>query len=168
MSFEPIRFHRPFFTLLSLGILIGSGCSSWETGVYKEGLVTESGEPAYVKVQHCLISFNEVPEVNTNLTREQAEQLAQELFQQAKEGENFDRIVVRHTNDSAPGIYRMANRGYDSDTSSLLPGNKVYARDDMAISFGDVGFSLDVGEVGMAPFDPDKSPFGWHIIKRLE
>jgi hypothetical protein len=31
-----------------------------------------------------------------------------------------------------------------------------------------VGFSLKVGEIGMAEFDHANSRFGWHIIKRLE
>ena len=38
----------------------------------------------------------------------------------------------------------------------------------MVAAFGDVGFKLDVGEVGMAPYDPAKSKYGWHIIKRLK
>jgi len=41
-------------------------------------------------------------------------------------------------------------------------------RDEMAPAFGDVGFALKVGEVGMAPYDKTKSPFGIHIIKRLQ
>jgi len=37
----------------------------------------------------------------------------------------------------------------------------------MVAGFGDVGFALAEGEVGLASFDEEKSPFGWHIIKRL-
>lgn len=37
----------------------------------------------------------------------------------------------------------------------------------MVPAFGDVGFALEVGDVGMADYDAEKSPFGWHIIKRL-
>ncbi|MFT5290095.1 MAG: peptidyl-prolyl cis-trans isomerase B (cyclophilin B) [Planctomycetota bacterium] len=35
-------------------------------------------------------------------------------------------------------------------------------------SFGETAFGLDVEEIGMASFDEAKSPFGFHIIKRLE
>jgi parvulin-like peptidyl-prolyl isomerase len=38
----------------------------------------------------------------------------------------------------------------------------------MVPAFGDAGFPLKVGEIGMADFDPQKSPYGWHIVKRLE
>ena len=55
----------------------------------------------------------------------------------------------------------MTNRG------AAAPPN-TYKRSDMALSFGDVSFKLDVGEIGMAGFNPELSPYGWHIIKRLE
>ena len=32
----------------------------------------------------------------------------------------------------------------------------------------DVGFKLDTGGIGMSSFDPQKSPYGWHVIKRLQ
>lgn len=37
----------------------------------------------------------------------------------------------------------------------------------MVPAFGDVGFGLQIGEVGLAEYDEAKSPFGWHVIKRL-
>jgi parvulin-like peptidyl-prolyl isomerase len=38
----------------------------------------------------------------------------------------------------------------------------------MVKSFGDVGFRLKVGEIGVATWDATASPFGWHIIKRVK
>ena len=38
----------------------------------------------------------------------------------------------------------------------------------MVAGFGDVGWRLQVGEVGVAPFHSRKSPYGWHIIKRVQ
>lgn len=34
-------------------------------------------------------------------------------------------------------------------------------------AFGDVGFTLAPGEIGLAEYDERRSPFGWHLIKRL-
>ena len=34
--------------------------------------------------------------------------------------------------------------------------------------FGNAGFPLAVGEVGIADFDQRNSPYGWHIVKRLK
>lgn len=42
------------------------------------------------------------------------------------------------------------------------------ARKNMVRSFGDVGFALEVGEIGIADFDTTTSPFGFHIIQRVK
>jgi parvulin-like peptidyl-prolyl isomerase len=38
----------------------------------------------------------------------------------------------------------------------------------MVAGFGDTSFSLAVGGMGMCAYDNARSPFGWHIIKRIE
>ena len=45
--------------------------------------------------------------------------------------------------------------------------NFAHPRGAMVPAFGDVGFALAVEEVGIASYDAEASPFGWHIIKRL-
>ncbi|MCH2102017.1 MAG: peptidylprolyl isomerase [Planctomycetes bacterium] len=47
-------------------------------------------------------------------------------------------------------------------------GERALPRDQMAGAFGDVGFKLQVGEVGLAKPDAQNSPFGYHIIKRIK
>ena len=47
-------------------------------------------------------------------------------------------------------------------------GRGAFCGSRMVQRFGDVGFGLEVGETGMAEYDPRTSPFGWHIIKRIE
>jgi hypothetical protein len=51
--------------------------------------------------------------------------------------------------------------------SEAKQASVVHPRAAMVPAFGDVGFGLEIGAVGMAEFDTEKSPFGWHIIKRL-
>ena len=41
-------------------------------------------------------------------------------------------------------------------------------REQMVPGFGDAAFPLKVGEVGIANYNSSTSPFGWHVIKRLE
>jgi parvulin-like peptidyl-prolyl isomerase len=38
----------------------------------------------------------------------------------------------------------------------------------MIPAFGNVGFALRVGGIGMAEYDAQQSPYGWHIIKRIK
>lgn len=159
--------HARYSTFAAFTLLISlAGCQSMQTDVYKEGLVAESGEPAYITVQHCLIGFQgSVPDAIRSM--EEAEILANQLLEQARAGEDFDKIVTQYTDDSPPGIYRMANNGYEGDMSSRIPSKNVYNRDGMVPAFGDTGFPLQVGEYGLAPFDPTNSPYGWHIVKRI-
>ena len=123
-----------------------------------------SPEPDRVAVQHILISFKgSIPKPSVTRTREEAEKLAQEVFERAKKGEDFDALVKQNTDDEYPGIYRMSNIGITPD-----PSKQEYSRAGMVKGFGDVGFSLPVGGIGMAEYDPQKSKYGWHIIKRIE
>jgi peptidyl-prolyl cis-trans isomerase C len=122
-------------------------------------------EPERVTVQHILIAFKGSLPDDTKVTRsrEDAEKLALQVFERAKAGEDFAAMVKMYTNDSYPGIYKMANKGVTPDKSK-----QEYSRTGMVKAFGDVGFGLEVGGVGLAVYDPATSRFGWHIIKRLE
>jgi hypothetical protein len=118
--------------------------------------------PEHIKVQHILISFaGKVPGKNITRTQEEARTLAAQVFDRAKKGEDFDSLVKTYTDDRAPGIYALANSG-------VTPSADEFSRDRMVPAFGEAGFSLAPGEIGMAEYDPARSPFGWHIIKRLE
>ena len=120
-----------------------------------------SPEPDRVAVQHILISFKgSIPKPTVTRTKEEAEKLAQEVFDRASKGEDFDALVKQYTDDEYPGIYRMSNIGITPD-----PSNQEYSRAGMVKGFGDVSFSLPVGGIGMAEYDPQKSKYGWHIIK---
>jgi parvulin-like peptidyl-prolyl isomerase len=122
-----------------------------------------SAEPDHIKVQHILIAFKGTLRGNKAVTRskEEAKELAYQLLERAQNGEDYDALVVEYTNDSAPGIYGMSNNG-------VTPAQGEYARGGMVGAFGNVGFVLEAGEIGIADFNPSTSPYGWHIIKRIE
>ena len=106
-----------------------------------------------IEMQHILIAFQGAPRM-TRVTRskDEAKALAQKVYAEVIAGGDFDELVKKYTDDSPPGIYRMTKAG----------------RTVMVKAFGDVGFRLKVGEIGVAPWDAKASPFGWHIIKRLK
>ncbi len=107
-----------------------------------------------ISIQHILISFKGAPRMPPSITRskDEAKTLAQQVYAEVVAGGDFDALVKKYTNDSAPGIYPMTKAG----------------RGGMVKGFGDVGFRLKVGEIGVAPWDAAASPYGWHIIKRLK
>jgi hypothetical protein len=119
-------------------------------------------EPDYIKVQHCLIAFKgSLPKPTVTRTKDEAKALAYDILERARKGENFDALVKQYTDDSPPGIYAMSNFG-----KATKPD--YYARNRMVPAFGDTGFPLQVGQYGIADFDAKKSPYGWHIVKRIE
>lgn len=117
-------------------------------------------EPERITLQHILISFAGAGTAATR-SREEASDLAAATLQRALQGEDFAALVEEVTDDSAPGIYRLANTGVAPE------GAGEYPRGRMVGAFGNVGFGLEVGGIGMADHDRATSPYGWHIIKRL-
>jgi parvulin-like peptidyl-prolyl cis-trans isomerase-like protein len=116
----------------------------------------------HIKLQHILISFaGKIQGKNITRSQEEARALANQVLERAKKGEDFDELVRTYTDDRAPGIYSLSNSG-------VSPAEGEFSRDRMVPAFGNVGFSLAPGEIGMAEYDPRTSPYGWHIIKRLE
>jgi len=117
--------------------------------------------PAHVEVQHILIGFaGSVPGKSITRTKEEAEKLAHEILDKARKGANFDSLVAKYTDDSPPGIYKMAGAG-------VPPQIGEFGRGQMVPAFGNVGFAISPGNIDIAEYDPSSSPFGWHIIKRL-
>ncbi|HYR69355.1 MAG TPA: peptidylprolyl isomerase [Candidatus Dormibacteraeota bacterium] len=117
--------------------------------------------PAHIEVQHVLIGFSgSVPGKNITRTKEEAMKLAHEILDKARKGANFDSLVAKYTDDSPPGIYKMAAEG-------VPPQQGEYGRKQMVPAFGNVGFAISPGNIDIAEYDPATSPFGWHIIKRL-
>lgn len=146
------------------------GCGSKEEAA--ESTTTESEEaasaakeePQLIAVQHILIAFDgSLPGRTITRTKEEAKALAETVFEKAKSGADFDVLVKENTDDSYPGIYKMANFSAQADMAQ-----EVFPRARMVPAFGNVGFVLDVGEIGLAEFDPQNSPYGWHVIKRVE
>lgn len=109
-----------------------------------------------VRVEHILISFNGTTTGSVR-TKTEAEQTTAALYAQVSEGANFSALRRKYSDDPGPGIYTMS-----------LDGSEGYPRVEMAPAFGNVGWRLEVGQVGVAAFAERTSPFGWHIIKRVE
>ena len=117
-------------------------------------------ESEHILVAHVLVSF---AGTRTKATRskEAAEKLAYEVLARARKGEDFNKLIKDLSDDEGEGIYGLANH-------RVNPVGTEFERRRMVPAFGDVGFKLEVGSIGMSVFDAQKSPFGWHIIKRLK
>ena len=124
-----------------------------------------NGEPGVITLKHVLIAFKGTGIEKVTRSREEAEKLAYDIVSRAKSGEDFDKLMKDYSDDSPEGgTYTMVNDG-------LQPSENEYARSGprgMVKAFGDVGFRISVGEVGVAEHHATDSPYGWHIIKRTK
>ena len=120
-------------------------------------ILDRPGEPGPVSVQHVLIGWKDTPmakqrqpdERAKNRTKADADKLAQEVLAKAKAPDaDFAKLMKEYSED--PG---SKDTGKAYDVSSDAP---------MVDSFKKLSLRLKEGEVGLV-----KSPFGWHIIKRL-
>ena len=126
-------------------------------------------QPDFVTVQHILIGFKgSVGDKVIDRTQEEAEQLANEILKKARSGGDFDALVKTHTDDEHPGIYTMANFFSPSNMSPDDGDQATFPRAGMVGAFGNTGFPLEVGEIGLANYDPETSKYGWHVIKRIK
>jgi hypothetical protein len=99
-----------------------------------------------------LIAFVGATRSTATRSRDEAEQLTGEIYAKVRNGEDFTKLMKQHTGDPGPGTYPMSKA----------------TRAGMVAGFGNVGWRLQVGEIGVAPYDTKDSPFGWHVIKRLK
>ncbi len=105
-----------------------------------------------VTLAHILISFSGARRSQETRTQAQAEALTARILAKIKAGADFNKLMKEFSGDPGGGTYPV----------------ELAKRDKMVPAFGNVGWRLKVNEVGVAPFDSKKSPFGFHIIKRIK
>jgi len=103
-----------------------------------------------VKVQHILIAFVGAKRgSDSNRTYEQAQQTAADVLARARKGEEFAALMKEYGRDEA-ATYMVR---HDSD---------------FVADFKAVALRLQPGEVGVVAHHRTRSPFGFHVIKRVE
>ena len=117
--------------------------------------------PDRIAVDHILVGVKSPSFPDGKRSAADARKVAYDLLGQLQAGADWAALKRAHSEDPPPGgPYAMTNRG-------VRPGRGEYPRDGMVPAFGDVGFALEVGAVGMADHDARTSPFGYHLIKRV-
>jgi hypothetical protein len=123
-----------------------------------------------VTVQHILISRFVTGTGGPDYVRErwneaESEIKAAEVFKEALETDDFDALVLRETYDSIsvdqPGVYAMTRMAADREEHETV-------RDAMVEHFWKAAWRLEVGEVGVVLYDRRNSPFGYHIMRRID
>ena len=113
-------------------------------------------ETGTVHVQHVLIGWKDAPAVKggrgdpraKDRTKEQADKMAQEILARVQKGEDMAKLMKEFSED--PG---------SKDNARAYP---VSPDAPMVEPFKNLSLRLKEGEAGLV-----KSPFGWHVIKRV-
>ena len=129
-------------------------------------------EPDHVEVDHILIGIENLNAAPGGFSGKwalpKARVIAYDLLARLKAGGDWAKAKEEYSEDGQPGNrggpYGMANYGVKT-----LPGERQRTGPQgMVPAFGNVGFKLAVGEIGIADFHPEASPYGFHIIKRTK
>ena len=157
---------------LSLALLVACGQEAPKPAMTQHGPatpVTATGEPERIVIDHILIMVKG-PARGTAKARyadpAEAKAVAYRILDEVKGDGDWAALKKEHSEDGAPGRpggpYTLVNHG-------VMPRSRSESkRSGMVPAFGDVGFGLKVGEISIADYDAVKSPFGYHIIKRIK
>ena len=145
------------FFLIAAMLAPGTMVSADESAKPKSKVPTKPAkEPSRVAAAHILIAYKGSPAIAADSTRtkEEALQRAKEIVAKARMPEVRWEQVVKE---------------YSEDPRAIENGGKigVFQRADLGPAFTDVGdalFSMEVGQIS----DPIESPFGFHVLTRLE
>ena len=118
-------------------------------------ILARPAEAGPVQVQHVLIGWKDVPAAKRgqdarakDRTKQQADDLAKGILEKARGGADFAALMKESSED--PG---------SKDSGRVYP---VSTDTPMVEPFKNLSLRLKMGEVGLV-----KSPFGWHVIKRV-
>jgi parvulin-like peptidyl-prolyl isomerase len=117
-------------------------------------ILARPAEAGPVQVQHVLLGWKDAPaaartkDPRAQRTKAEADKLAQDVLAKVKAGGDMAALMKEFSED--PGSKDNA-RAYD-----------VTADGQMVEPFKNLSLRLKIGEAGLV-----KSPFGWHVIKRV-
>lgn len=120
-------------------------------------ILARQPETGTINVQHVLIGWKDTPAAKAGRVDDKAkdrdkaaaDKIAQDVLAKVKAGEDMAKLMKEFSED--PG---------SKDNGRSYP---VSADAPMVEPFKDLSMRLKVGEAGLV-----KSPFGWHVIKRVE
>jgi FKBP-type peptidyl-prolyl cis-trans isomerase (trigger factor) len=112
----------------------------------------QANHPRMITARHVLIQYMGARNAESSIvrTREQARSVAQEVLDRAKAGDDFARLAVEYSDEPGAG-----SRGGALGR---------FGRGKFVPEFDDAAFALKPGQIsGLV-----ETPFGFHIIQRLE
>ena len=149
-SFYPLSLVAPGVKVFSDMMTASEYCfQKFTYGISYEELLKEYNEN-YICAKHILIptidlqTGESLSEGNIRASKATAEA----VYKNAKSGADFDELIAKHSKDEGSMYY---------------PDGYVFTYGEMTPEFEKAAFNLDENEISK----PVKSPYGYHIIKRM-
>lgn len=133
-----------------------------------ELLARQELDVSSVRVQHILVGrYGTAGGRLPYLKPADAEAMAAEVLAQARASNDFGKVVAErsydfHETTGEPGLYRLHR-----EPGPNMPRDE-FRRDDMVEHFWKAAWRLQPGEIGIVLYNRAHSPFGYHIIKRID
>jgi uncharacterized protein YjiK len=98
-----------------------------------------------------------------NATREKAREIAEGVLERLERGEDFDQLAreFHYTDSKLPARLRIAADGFKVHSGE-------FKERDLPMAVANLAFNLDVGETGLCEFHREESPYGYHVLLRIE
>lgn len=149
-SFYPLSLVAPGVKIFSDMMTASEYCfEKFSYGIGYEELLKEYNEN-YICAKHILIPTIDL-QTGESLSEgniRAAKATAEAVYKNAKSGADFDELIAKHSKDEGSLYY---------------PDGYVFTYGEMTPEFEKSAFSLDENEISR----PVKSPYGYHIIKRM-
>ena len=140
-----------------IATLVAVGCSKNRSGQTDEDQaksaeatqVVQPAPPGTVRASHILVAYQGSGVQGVTRTKEEAQNLAQDLLARVKAGEKFEELAANYSD--CPSSEQGGDLGF-------------FPRDRMVKPFEDAAFVLTPGAVSGVV----ETQFGYHIIKRTQ
>lgn len=131
----------------------------------REAHVVDRVTVQYIQIPHNLEGYTTS---KPNLSMEEAEAKAAELYQKAKAGEDFDRLVQVHSYESLSKGQRPGVITYVKGEPPKNSGPITFSRDSMAdTALWHAAWALKPGEIGPVEWHHEHCQSGFYVMRRL-
>jgi hypothetical protein len=119
--------------------------------------------PGRVTVRQLLVTFQGAKGAAVARTREEAEALAARLEREARAGADFEALAREHNDGGTlfPARFSAVEGAIDAAPDDFRRAN-------LPRGLARAAFDLAVGEIALVEYHEEDSPFGWHLVLRVE
>jgi parvulin-like peptidyl-prolyl isomerase len=135
--------------LVLLAIVVLSMACGGEKQEAEAPKTVQPAPPGSIRTSHVLISYEGAERATSTRSKQEAQELAEDIAKRAKAGEDFEELAKAYSD--CPTAEKGGDLGFFKKGRMVKP-------------FEDASFALEPGQVS----DVVETKFGYHVIKRTQ